>query len=61
MTRSQDEASEMFVGEWAEKRGIRDQLFIATKVRNGHLMASSLDQKSESSFFPVYLQLQVPQ
>ncbi|KAF9256392.1 Aldo/keto reductase [Marasmius fiardii PR-910] len=27
----QDETSEEFVGEWAEKRGIRDQLFIATK------------------------------
>ncbi|KAH9477950.1 Aryl-alcohol dehydrogenase [NADP(+)] [Psilocybe cubensis] len=27
----QDETSELFVGEWAEKRGIRDQLFIATK------------------------------
>ncbi|KAF9486205.1 Aldo/keto reductase [Pholiota conissans] len=27
----QDETSEMFIGEWAEKRGIRDQLFIATK------------------------------
>jgi aryl-alcohol dehydrogenase-like predicted oxidoreductase len=23
----------MFIGEWAEKRGIRDQLVIATKVR----------------------------
>lgn len=34
---SQDETSEMFVGEWAEKRGIRDQLFIATKVRLAHL------------------------
>lgn len=22
----------MFIGEWAEKREIRDQLFIATKV-----------------------------
>jgi aryl-alcohol dehydrogenase-like predicted oxidoreductase len=22
----------MFIGEWAEARGIRDQLFIATKV-----------------------------
>lgn len=22
----------MFIGEWAEKRGIRDQLVIATKV-----------------------------
>jgi len=27
----QDESSEMFIGEWAEARGIRDQLFIATK------------------------------
>ncbi|KAH6906614.1 aryl-alcohol dehydrogenase [Coprinopsis sp. MPI-PUGE-AT-0042] len=27
----QDERSEMFIGEWAEQRGIRDQLFIATK------------------------------
>jgi aryl-alcohol dehydrogenase-like predicted oxidoreductase len=29
---SQDGTSEEFIGEWAEKRGIRDQLFIATKV-----------------------------
>ena len=29
---SQDETSEMFIGEWAEARGIRDQLFLATKV-----------------------------
>ncbi|KAL0060737.1 putative aryl-alcohol dehydrogenase aad14 [Marasmius tenuissimus] len=28
---SQEESSEEFIGEWAEKRGIRDQLFIATK------------------------------
>ncbi|KAF7428996.1 hypothetical protein PC9H_008234 [Pleurotus ostreatus] len=27
----QDETSEMFIGEWAEQRGIRDQLVIATK------------------------------
>uniref|UniRef100_A0A0W0GAZ1 NADP-dependent oxidoreductase domain-containing protein n=1 Tax=Moniliophthora roreri TaxID=221103 RepID=A0A0W0GAZ1_MONRR len=27
----QDETSEQFIGEWAETRGIRDQLFIATK------------------------------
>ncbi|KAI0264139.1 NADP-dependent oxidoreductase domain-containing protein [Gloeopeniophorella convolvens] len=27
----QDESSEEFIGEWAEKRGIRDQLVIATK------------------------------
>ena len=29
---SQDETSEAFIGEWAESRGIRDQLVIATKV-----------------------------
>lgn len=29
---SQDETSEEFIGEWAEKRGIRDQLIIATKA-----------------------------
>ncbi|KAG5642304.1 hypothetical protein DXG03_003024 [Asterophora parasitica] len=27
----QSESSEEFIGEWAEQRGIRDQLFIATK------------------------------
>jgi aryl-alcohol dehydrogenase-like predicted oxidoreductase len=29
---SQDGSSEEFIGEWAETRGIRDQLVIATKV-----------------------------
>jgi aryl-alcohol dehydrogenase-like predicted oxidoreductase len=29
---SQDGTSEMLIGEWMEKRGIRDQLVIATKV-----------------------------
>ena len=29
----QDESSEEFIGEWMEKRGIRDQMVIATKVR----------------------------
>ncbi len=32
MPRSQDETSEEFIGEWVEKRGIRDQVVIATKV-----------------------------
>jgi aryl-alcohol dehydrogenase-like predicted oxidoreductase len=32
----QDESSEMFIGEWAEKRGIRDQLFIATKYTTNY-------------------------
>lgn len=29
---SQDETSEMFIGEWMEARGIRDEIVIATKV-----------------------------
>ena len=29
---SQDETSEGFIGEWAEKRDVREQLIIATKV-----------------------------
>jgi len=32
----QDESSESFVGEWAEKRGIRDQLVIATKYTTNY-------------------------
>jgi hypothetical protein len=29
---SQDETSEIFIGEWMEMRGIRDQIVVATKV-----------------------------
>ena len=32
----QDETSEKIIGEWAENRGIRDQLFIATKYTTGY-------------------------
>jgi aryl-alcohol dehydrogenase-like predicted oxidoreductase len=32
MGSSQDETSEEFISEWAESRGVRDQVFIATKV-----------------------------
>ncbi|CAK5274477.1 unnamed protein product [Mycena citricolor] len=32
----QDETSEQFIGEWAEKRGIRDQLVISTKYTTGY-------------------------
>ncbi|KAK0439112.1 NADP-dependent oxidoreductase domain-containing protein [Armillaria borealis] len=32
----QDETSEEFIGEWAEKRGIRDQLVIATKYASNY-------------------------
>ncbi|KAI9451032.1 Aldo/keto reductase [Russula earlei] len=31
----QDETSEAFIGEWAETRGIRDQIIIATKYTTG--------------------------
>jgi len=31
----QDETSEAFIGEWAEERGIRDQLVVATKYTTG--------------------------
>ncbi|KAF9522052.1 Aldo/keto reductase [Crepidotus variabilis] len=41
----QDETSEKFIGEWAEKRGIRDQLFIATKYTTGYKRASPIPQK----------------
>ncbi|KAJ2933934.1 hypothetical protein H1R20_g3146, partial [Candolleomyces eurysporus] len=30
-----EQTSEMFIGEWAEQRGIRDQLFMATKYTVG--------------------------
>ena len=30
--RSQDGSSEMFIGEWMEVRGIREQIVVATKV-----------------------------
>ncbi|KAF9522053.1 NADP-dependent oxidoreductase domain-containing protein [Crepidotus variabilis] len=41
----QDETSERFIGEWAEERGIRDQLFIATKYTMGYKRATPLAQK----------------
>ncbi|KAL0572260.1 putative aryl-alcohol dehydrogenase aad14 [Marasmius crinis-equi] len=37
----QDETSEKFIGEWAEQRGIRDQLVIATKYSSNYKRAAS--------------------
>ncbi|KAJ3530346.1 hypothetical protein NMY22_g8615 [Coprinellus aureogranulatus] len=38
--------SEEFIGEWAEERGIRDQLFLATKYTNNpHLNNPDIKQK----------------
>ena len=54
---SQDETSEMFIGEWAEARGIRDQLFIATKV--GFLINANDDYpETLTYFFLLHFQLQ---
>ncbi|RPD67490.1 Aldo/keto reductase [Lentinus tigrinus ALCF2SS1-7] len=42
----QSGSSEEFIGEWAESRGIRDQLILATKYTNNpHLGDESLAQK----------------
>ncbi|KAK7047880.1 putative aryl-alcohol dehydrogenase aad14 [Paramarasmius palmivorus] len=42
----QDESSEEYIGEWAEQRGIRDQLFIATKYTTFYKRADpSVKQK----------------
>ena len=37
----QDEESETWVGEWLEKRGVRDEMVIATKVRNSAFVVHS--------------------
>ncbi|KAF8530787.1 Aldo keto reductase [Gautieria morchelliformis] len=37
----QDETSEQFIGEWMEKRGIRDQMVIATKYSTHYKKADS--------------------
>ncbi|KAH7928441.1 Aldo/keto reductase [Leucogyrophana mollusca] len=41
----QDQTSEEFIGEWAEKRGIRDQLVIATKYTTNYMRGEDLKQK----------------
>ncbi|KAJ7775720.1 NADP-dependent oxidoreductase domain-containing protein [Mycena maculata] len=42
----QDETSEIFIGEWTEKRNIRDQLVIATKyTTNFKARNSTIDKK----------------
>jgi len=54
--KSQDESSELFVGEWAETRGIRDELFIATKVISWFFFANV--QLSDQ--IPVHHEFQAP-
>ncbi|KAL4248160.1 NADP-dependent oxidoreductase domain superfamily protein [Abortiporus biennis] len=44
---SGDETSEEYIGEWAEKRGIRDQLIIATKYTSNYKRgATDIPQKT---------------
>ncbi|CCM01842.1 uncharacterized protein FIBRA_03912 [Fibroporia radiculosa] len=43
----QDESSEMFIGEWMEARGIRDQIIVATKYTGDYKRgATDIPQKS---------------
>ncbi|KAJ7501734.1 Aldo/keto reductase [Mycena galericulata] len=46
----QDETSELFIGEWAEKRGIRDQLVIATKYTNNFKARNDAIEKKVTYF-----------
>ncbi|KAH7911732.1 NADP-dependent oxidoreductase domain-containing protein [Hygrophoropsis aurantiaca] len=41
----QDQTSEQFIGEWAEQRGIRDQLVIATKYTFNYMRGENIAQK----------------
>ena len=54
--KSQDESSELFVGEWAETRGIRDELFIATKVHSWFFFS----KVPLSDRIPVHYEFQAP-
>jgi aryl-alcohol dehydrogenase-like predicted oxidoreductase len=47
---SQQETSEMIIGEWAEARGIRDQLVIATKYTTNFKMGQGDKYPQMSSF-----------
>ncbi|THH00313.1 hypothetical protein EW026_g2212 [Hermanssonia centrifuga] len=43
----QDESSEEFIGEWMEKRGIREQLVIATKFTTNFKRGADIPQKTQ--------------
>ncbi|CCM02039.1 uncharacterized protein FIBRA_04115 [Fibroporia radiculosa] len=42
----QDETSEIFLGEWMESRGVRDQIVVATKYTSNWKRAADIPQKS---------------
>ena len=50
---SQDDSSEGFIGEWAEKRGIRDQLVLATKVHLSVLISPAFRLERRFSIRPI--------
>ena len=52
---SQSEESEEIIGEWMEERGIRDQIFLATKV---NFLAESMNIVFTLIFLKVYSALQ---
>ncbi|KAH9834857.1 Aldo/keto reductase [Rhodofomes roseus] len=42
----QDETSEIFIGEWMEQRGVRDQMVIATKYSTNYKRGSDIPQQT---------------
>ncbi|KZT63481.1 arylalcohol dehydrogenase [Daedalea quercina L-15889] len=42
----QDETSEMFIGEWMEQRGLRDQIMLATKYSTNYKRGSGIPQQT---------------
>ncbi|ESK83513.1 putative aryl-alcohol dehydrogenase, partial [Moniliophthora roreri MCA 2997] len=46
----QDGSSEEFIGEWMEKRGIRDQIFLATKFSTNYLGQDRTDVQQKVNF-----------
>ncbi len=46
----QDEESEQWIGEWMEKRGVRDQMVIATKFTTNYLAQKKGPKDLQSNF-----------
>ncbi|THH00310.1 hypothetical protein EW026_g2211 [Hermanssonia centrifuga] len=43
----QDETSELFIGEWMELRGVREQMVIATKYSSNYKRGEKISQKTQ--------------
>lgn len=50
----QDESSEQFLGEWMEKRGIRDQIVLATKVGHHPTLSPHFQINSDYRYYIVH-------